>query len=125
VTRGRKDSRKESGKEQGRVQAMGGDTLRLITDYVKQETLGPLKGLGRFVVFGVAGSLCLAVGLVILAVGLLRLLQGETGRTFDGNWSWAPYLICMVAALGVSGVALIAIGRGQAKRAPDGNKETA
>ena len=50
----------------------------------------PLKGLGRFMVFGVAGSVALAIGLVILSVAFLRLLQGETGSTFTGNWSWAP-----------------------------------
>jgi len=95
VTRGRK----ENDKGTGRIQAMGGDTLQLVVDYVKQETLQPLKGLGRFIVFGVAGSVALGIGLVILAVGFLRVLQGETGSTFTGNWSWAPYLICTVAVL--------------------------
>jgi hypothetical protein len=37
-------------------------------------------------------------------VGLLRLLQEETGGTFDGNWSWAPYFI-VVAVLATIGYA--------------------
>lgn len=98
---------------------MGGDTTRLIVDYVKQETLDPLKGLGRFVVFGVAGSVALAIGLVIAAVGLLRLLQGETGGAFHGNWSWVPYLICAVAVVLVAVAAVAAIQRGQATRPTD------
>lgn len=101
---------------------MGGGTVRLIVDYVKQETLDPLKGLGRFVVFGVAGSVALAIGVVIAAVGVLRLLQGETGGAFHGNWSWAPYLICAVAVVAVAVVAVAGIQRGQASR-PTGRSE--
>ena len=72
-------------KSAGRLWSQGTDAFQLVVDYVKQETLEPLKGLGRFVLFGVAGSVALAAGFVILAVGLLRLLQGETGTTFSGN----------------------------------------
>jgi hypothetical protein len=100
----------------GRLKAAGGGTLQLIVDYVKQETLQPLKGLGRFVLFGIVGSVALAVGLIILAVAFLRVLQGETGTTFAGNWSWAPYLICTVALVVVAVVAVAAVQRGQARR---------
>ena len=34
----------------------------------------------------------LSIGLAVLAVGFLRLLQGETGSTFTGNLSWIPYV---------------------------------
>jgi branched-subunit amino acid ABC-type transport system permease component len=102
---------------------MGGDTVQLIIDYVKQETLEPLKGLGRYIVFGVVGSVALAIGLVILAVAFLRILQGETGSAFTGNWSWAPYLICSVAVVGVAIVAVVSIQRGLAKRTLDRDKE--
>jgi Putative Actinobacterial Holin-X, holin superfamily III len=100
----------------GRLKAAGGGTLQLIVDYVKQETLQPLKGLGRFVLFGIVGSVALGIGLVILAIAFLRVLQGETGTTFAGNWSWAPYLICTVALVVVAVVAVAAVQRGQAKR---------
>ena len=121
MTPGRKDNDKGT----GRIQALGGDTLQLVVDYVKQETLQPLKGLGRFIVFGVAGSVVLGIGLVIVAVGLLRVLQAETGSTFSGNWSWVPYLICMVAVVGVATLAVLAVKRGQGRRQLERNKETA
>ncbi len=88
----------------------------MVVEYAKQETLEPLKGLGRFVAFGVAGSVLGAIGLVVLAVGLLRLLQGETDGAFAGNWSWAPYLLCAVVVLAVTVAAAAAVGRGAARR---------
>ena len=30
------------------------------------------------------------------SIGVLRLLQTETGGAFDGNWSWAPYVIVVI-----------------------------
>jgi hypothetical protein len=101
------------------LRTSGGEALQLVIDYVKQETLDPLKGLGRYIVFGVAGSVALAIGLVILAVGFLRLLQGETGSTFTGNLSWVPYVICTVAVLMVAAAAVWAIGRGQRRTGPE------
>jgi len=109
----------------GRLKAAGNGTLQLVIDYVKQETLEPLKGLGRFILFGVVGSVFLAIGLVILAVALLRVLQGETDGAFDGNLSWIPYLICTVVVVAVAAVAVLAIQRGQAKRQDQTNKEAA
>ncbi|MGC8464015.1 MAG: phage holin family protein [Acidimicrobiales bacterium] len=108
-----------------RTRTAGQDVLSLVVEYAKQETLEPLKGLGRFVVFGVAGSVLGAVGLVVCAVGLLRLLQGETGGTFAGNWSWAPYLLCAVVVLVATGAAIAAVGRGTSRRSGGGhgNKE--
>jgi hypothetical protein len=112
------------GKGLGGLRSTAGETLQLVIDYVKQETLDPLKGLGRFMAFGVAGSVALAVGLVILAVAFLRLLQGETGSTFTGNWSWAPYLICTVVVLAVAALAIRAVTRGPGKRASTVEKES-
>ena len=105
--------RSGAGKGLGGLRDSGGEAVQLVIAYVKQETLTPLKGLGRFILFGVAGSVAFAIGLVILAVAFLRFLQGETGSTFTGNWSWAPYLICTVAVLLVAAVAVMAVTRGQ------------
>jgi hypothetical protein len=82
----------------------------LVVAYAKQETLEPIKGLGRFIAFGVAGSILLALGLVLLVLALLRGLQTELADTFDGNWSFAPYLITLVVCGVVVGLAARAIG---------------
>jgi Putative Actinobacterial Holin-X, holin superfamily III len=91
----------------------GGETVQLVIDYVKQETLDPLRGLGRYVLFGVAGAVFLAIGLVVLTIALLRLLQGETGTTFAGNLSWVPYVICTIVVVGVAALAVWSVSRGQ------------
>jgi hypothetical protein len=71
----------------------------LVVAYFRQETIAPLKSLGRYIAFGVGGALLLGVGVVLLAVGVLRLLQTETGSTFHGDWSWVPYLIAFVTLI--------------------------
>lgn len=63
----------------------------LVVGYVKQETVIPLRQLGRYALFGTAGAFLLGLGALLLGVGALRALQTETGDTFAGDWSWAPY----------------------------------
>jgi hypothetical protein len=86
----------DDGTKKGR--AAFGETVSVVRRYVVQETLAPLRQLGRRLVFGVAGALLIAVGAVIALVGMLRALQTETGHAFAGNWSFAPYLLTMAAA---------------------------
>lgn len=116
--------RSGTGKGLSGLRSSGGEAVQLVIDYVKQETLTPLRGLGRYILFGVAGSVALAIGLVILAVGFLRFLQGETGSTFSGNLSWVPYLICTVAVVAVAAVAVLAVSRGQSRSTAAPEKET-
>ena len=65
---------KDKGTRKG-IRQSGGDAVQLAIAYLKQETLGPLSGLGRFLLYGIAGSLAIAVGTVILLVAVLRVLQ--------------------------------------------------
>jgi hypothetical protein len=76
----------------------------LSTAYAKQETVDPLKGLGQFFQFGVSGVLLLAIGAVLLLIGLLRFLQTETSTALTGNLSWVPYLIVLVVAAAFIGL---------------------
>lgn len=71
----------------------------LVVDYVKQETVVPLRSLGRYLAFGIVGAFLLGLGVVLLGVGGLRALQTETGSTLTDDWSWAPYLIVVVVML--------------------------
>lgn len=75
------------------------DVWTLSVDYAKQEIRDPLKGLGSYLAWGAAGMLLIGMGCVLLALGALRALQTETGSTFTGSWSWAPYAIVLVGAL--------------------------
>jgi hypothetical protein len=95
----------------------GNDAVKLTIDYVKQETLAPLKGLLRFAAAGVAGSFAIAIGVVLILVGALRVLQDETGSALTGDWSWVPYFAVSALGLAVAGVAgwRITQGPGQAK----------
>ncbi len=88
-----------------------GDVWQLIVAYAKQETIGEIKPLGRFAIWGAAGSVFLSIGLVLLTLAGLRALQTETGTAFTGHLSWAPYLVTLVGCGIVAGLAARAIGK--------------
>jgi hypothetical protein len=76
----------------------------LVVGYAKQETVDPLRTLGRSLGYGIAGSIMLGLGLTLLLLALLRGLQQielfNDPLTLDGGtWSWAPYLITLVVGL--------------------------
>lgn len=91
------------------------DVKDLLVGYAKQETVDPIKGLGRFVGYGLAAMLLIGIGSIELTVALLRLLQTETGSPLRGNWSWVPYLITLLVASGVVYASLKAINRTTSK----------
>jgi hypothetical protein len=83
-----------------------GQVVDLVKDYVRQETLGPIKGAGRWLGRGVAGALLIGTGCVLLVLAALRMIQNEFGRSFRGQWmSLLPYLFAFVVSLAVMGVA--------------------
>lgn len=67
----------------------------LVVGYAKQETVDPLKTLGRYLGFGIAGSVLLGTGFFLLMLALLRGLQ-EITFFADPTWTWLPYLITAV-----------------------------
>ena len=81
------------------VPALLAELRDLVVAYAKQETVDPLKRLGRFAKFGFAGSLFLGIGFLLLGLGGLRLLQQETLPHWTGNWSWVPYAITLAGSL--------------------------
>jgi hypothetical protein len=88
------------------------DLKDLLVDYAKQETITPLKGLGRYLGLGIPGAVLVSLGLVFLALSGLRAMQTET-TVFDGRWSWAPYLIVLVGLAVAIALAVAAIKRGR------------
>lgn len=92
------------------------DEIRSIAvRYVKDETLQPVKEMGRFAAYGALGSLFIGFGTVLMLLGALRYLQWQF-RVLDGSLSWIPYLI--VAALAAIVIVLTGwrIVSGTAKR---------
>jgi hypothetical protein len=94
------------------IPALGVELRDLVLRYVKQETVDPIKALGRFVIFGVVGSVVFGTGLVILSLALLRALQTQV-RTFHGNLNWLPYVIVAVGAAIVLGLTGLRIAKGK------------
>jgi hypothetical protein len=76
----------------------------LTIDYAKQEIKDPLTGLVAYVLWGIVTMVLVGVGSILLAVGALRALQTQTGTTFTGNLSWAPYGIVLAGSIIVLGV---------------------
>ena len=76
------------------------DELKELTiTYAKQETVDPLKDIGRYVGFGVGGSLRPGHrARALLGLAVLRALQTETGTRSPGNLTWIPYLITVACS---------------------------
>lgn len=80
----------------------------LTKDYARQETIDPLKGVGRYLGYGFGGAVLGGVGIIMLLLSLLRGLQEHGGSRFTGDWSWAPYgIVLLVGGL----LAVIAASR--------------
>lgn len=87
----------------------------LLVNYAKQETLEPLKTLGRYLGFGVAGSLLMFLGVFFTGLATLRLMQSLD--TFSGaSWmSSLPYVIT-IAVLGAAiGLIYLSLSRARKK----------
>lgn len=87
------------------------DLFQLTKNYAMQETVEPLKSLGKFIGFGVGAAVVGGVGMILVLLGVLRLLQTETGTTFQGNLSWLPYLITVAVSGVFIAIAVAGISR--------------
>lgn len=88
-----------------------GEVVEFVKTYAKQETVGPLKGAGRWIAFGAAGAIALGLGLSLLLLGLLRLVQSEVSDIADGRLSWLPYLIVLVVCVLLLGLAILQVNK--------------
>ena len=98
MARGKRDASKSKPTKKDNDENPVSEVIGLVKTYAKQEALDPLGNALRWLGYGAAAAVCLAIGFSLGLLGLLRLLQTETGEAFDGNWSWVPYLITLVAA---------------------------
>jgi len=87
------------------------ELFELAKGYARQETVDPLRGIGRYLAFGTAGAIIGGVGVVLLMLAALRALQTQTGSTFTGSLTWLPYLIVLAVAMVFVGIAASRITR--------------
>lgn len=87
----------------------------LFVRYFKEQTVQPLKDLGRFVAFGALGSVFVAFGVVMGLLGVLRMLQALF-PVLDGSLSFIPYLIVVVVGVLVALLVVQRIFAGTARR---------
>jgi len=87
--------------------------LELVIAYSEQELLGPVQQQVKDLGTGIAGSVLMATGTVLLALGFVRALQVELGGAgrvpasevygsvgaLSGNLSWVPYILAAVFCL--------------------------
>ena len=86
------------------------DLWDLLVSYARQETLDPLRNIGRYLAFG--GMVVLTLGVFLFGLSGLRALQTQTGDVFTGFWSFVPYLIIALVLGGLVGLSISRIGRG-------------
>ncbi len=94
------------------------ELIDYVRTYVKQETVDPLRGIGRWIAYGAAGAFCLGLGLVIVLLGVLRVLQVEWDRVASGSLSWLAYLITLVVAIVLLVLTLLRIKKSTLNKEP-------
>lgn len=82
------------------------EARELLVAYAKQETVDPLKHLGRYLAWGLAGAALIFLGVLFLAMGLLRGLQ-RLDTFDDGFMTVLPYLITVGALLVTLGLIVL------------------
>ena len=82
--------------EQDRSTQSPADLWELLRDYAKQETVDPLRAVGKFIGFGIAGAVLFAIGTVFGVIAVLRVLQEETGEHLTGSWNFLPYAVAFL-----------------------------
>lgn len=107
------------------IPEVGEELWELLKAYAQQETIDPLRGLGRYLGFGLLGAALLALGVFFLGMSALRVLQTKTGDVFDHWRSALPYLIVLIGVGAPAVIAASRIGKGNPKRASeDADKHT-
>lgn len=85
------------------------DLWQLVRDYAKQETVDPLKALGRFLALGVVGAVLVILGTVFGVMAILRVLQQETDVHLTGSWNFLPYVVALLFCVVIVGLTARAI----------------
>jgi multisubunit Na+/H+ antiporter MnhB subunit len=90
------------------------ELVDLVIAYAKQETLEPLKGLGKNALRGLGGAILLGIGGIFCSVSALRAMQSETDWFERHNLTYLPYFVT-VGLLGLM-VVIGWVGLGPGKK---------
>jgi hypothetical protein len=85
----------------------------LVIAYAKQETLQPLKGLGKNAALGLGGAVLLGIGGVFCSIGALRAMETETDFFERHNLTYLPYFITVLILAVLSAVGWVSLGPGK------------
>jgi H+/Cl- antiporter ClcA len=89
------------------------ELVDLVIAYAKQETVEPLKGLGKNAAFGLGGAVLLGIGGVFCSVAALRAMQSETDFFERHNLSYLPYILTVLILLVLSLIGWMGLGPGK------------
>jgi len=95
-----------------------GEVIDFVKTYAKQETIGPLKGAGRWLGFGAAAAFAMGLGLMIVLLGVLRLVQTELDRLSTGSLSWAAYGVTLIVTLVLLALTLLRVKKSTLNKEP-------
>lgn len=87
------------------------DLVDSVKVYAKQETIGPLRGAGRWLLFGLTAALSLGISMLFAILGVLRLVQDVGGDALHGAWSFVSYLIALIAAVTLVALSLSRVNK--------------
>jgi multisubunit Na+/H+ antiporter MnhB subunit len=88
------------------------ELVDLVVGYAKQETVDPIKRLGKTVAFGVAGAALVGIGGVFLSMAALRAMEEETDFFYEHNLTWLPYFILTILLFAAAGISWTGLGPG-------------
>ena len=88
----------------------------LVIAYAKQETLEPLKGLGKKAALGLGGAMLLGIGGIFCSIAALRAMQSETDWFEEHNASYGPYGVTVVLLFLLALIGWKGLGPGKKER---------
>jgi hypothetical protein len=104
------------------VSTLLNEFVSLVVAYAREQTVDPIRSLGRYLVFGLAGAFMVSIGGGLAVLATVRLIQAETDSHLTGSLTWAPYTGGFIVALVGAGLAAYRIRRGLAKTEQTGAK---
>ena len=87
-----------------------GEFIEMSKKYLRQETLEPVKQLGRFIGYGFAGGLAFAVGTLLVGIAGMRWLVDALPN--GPYWEGLGYVVAAVVLAIVGGLVVFAGSRG-------------